>query len=348
MFTRQDQDRVPRHDTFWSATIARWQAEGLDGGVDAALDTLESDFRPVCWSMPVPFPGLDEVVSEDAESETIRDMFGNIIRRSKDGQSENEYLRFGCVDRDDWDQTYKPLMVTAGLHVDVDSARVALAEGKRRGQWTFFSACETLQMARQMLGEETTLIAMGEEPDFIRDVSSIYTDLVLRDLQALYDNGVQPDGLWVFGDMAYNYGPICSPRMYRELIWPDHVRLVEWAHSHKMPVIYHSDGNVMPVMDMYVLAGFDCIHPLESRSSMSLRDVTTKYGAKLATFGNIDVDILATNDASQIEQEIASKLEIGKSTRSYAYHSDHSVPPTVTWETYKLVIGLLNHHGYYE
>ena len=45
MFARQDHDRVPRYDSYWPETITRWQREGLDGGEEAALDSLGADFH---------------------------------------------------------------------------------------------------------------------------------------------------------------------------------------------------------------------------------------------------------------------------------------------------------------
>jgi uroporphyrinogen decarboxylase len=56
---------------------------------------------------------------------------------------------------------------------------------------------------------------------------------------------------------------------------------------------------------------------------------------------------MATNDRDRIEAEIRSKLEAGKSTRGYAYHSDHSVPPQVTWETYKFIMDCVKRYGAY-
>ena len=113
-------------------------------------------------------------------------------------------------------------------------------------------------------------------------------------------------------------------------------------------MIYHSDGNIMAYLDLYVEAGFDCIHPLENCASMHLGDIASRYGSRLGLFGNVDASLLSTNDPVRVEQEIASKLSIGKKTRGYAYHSDHSIPSAVSWDTYKLVIKLLDHYGYYD
>ena len=48
-------------------------------------------------------------------------------------------------------------------------------------------------------------------------------------LERLAEAGIEADGLWVYGDMAYNHATMCSPEMYRDLIWPDHRRLAAWT-----------------------------------------------------------------------------------------------------------------------
>ena len=37
MMERRDQDRIPRHESFWPETITRWAGEGLVGGAEAVL-----------------------------------------------------------------------------------------------------------------------------------------------------------------------------------------------------------------------------------------------------------------------------------------------------------------------
>jgi hypothetical protein len=36
------------------------------------------------------------------------------------------------------------------------------------------------------------------------------------------------------------------------------------------------------------------------------------------------------------------------SGHGYAYHSDHSVPPTVSWDTYQFIMHLVDEHGRYD
>jgi uroporphyrinogen decarboxylase len=147
--------------------------------------------------------------------------------------------------------------------------------------------------------------------------------------------------------MAFNSSTMCSPQMYKELFWPDHKRLADWAHAHGMKLIYHTDGDVNRVMDLYIAAGFDCLQPLEVKASMDIRKLSPRYGKDLTFFGNVDVMKMITNDLAVIEEEISQKLGAGKSTHGYIYHSDHSVPPQVSWATYQAIIEMLNKYGAY-
>jgi uroporphyrinogen decarboxylase len=114
-----------------------------------------------------------------------------------------------------------------------------------------------------------------------------------------------------------------------------------------MKFIYHTDGDVRGVMDLYLAAGFDCLQPIEAKASMDIRQLCPEYGDRLAMFGNIDVMIMGTNDRGRIEEEIRSKFAAGMATKGYAYHSDHSVPPTVSWATYQFIMECVNKYGNY-
>ena len=190
-------------------------------------------------------------------------------------------------------------------------------------------------------------MAMVEDPEWVRDVSRVFTGQMLRNLDAVMATGIQPDGLWIYGDMAFKSSTMCSPQMYRELFWPDHKRLADWAHAHNMKFIYHTDGDVNGVIDLYLAAGFDCLQPLEAKASMDIRELCPRYGDRLAFFGNIDVMKMITNDVALIKTEIREKLAAGKATRGYIYHSDHSVPPQVSWTTYQEIIKLVKQYGAY-
>jgi uroporphyrinogen decarboxylase len=190
-------------------------------------------------------------------------------------------------------------------------------------------------------------MAMVTDPGWVRDVSQTYTDIQLREFEAIMSLGLEFDGVFMWGDMAYNHSTFCSPRMYRDLIWPDHRRVADWVHDHGMKIIYHTDGNVNGVLDLYLEAGFDCLQPLEAKANMDIGALCPVYGDRLAFMGNINIMQMMDNDLERIEAEIAAKFAAGMATRGYAYHSDHSIPPQVSWETYQTIIRLIDRYGRY-
>lgn len=347
-FEGKDHDHVPRHESFWADSIRRWKEEGLTGDRGEVLDLLGSDFHGLNWCWPQAYPGEEQRISETDETYVVRDTNGKLVRYWKHKSGTPEHLGFECDSREAWEKRFKPALLDTGLQQDPDAIRRAYRKGRSRGKWCHLTAVESFEETRALMGDEISLMAMVEDPEWVIDVSRTFTDVVLRNLDAVMATGIQPDGLWVYGDMAYNHATMCSPEMYRELIWPDHKRLADWAHAHRMKFIYHTDGDVNAVMDLYLAAGFDCLQPLEAKAGMDIRKLCPKYADRMAFFGNCNVMVYASNDRAQIEAEIAGKLNAGKATKRYIYHSDHSVPPQVSWDSYQFIIDCVKRHGNYE
>jgi uroporphyrinogen decarboxylase len=347
MFARQDQDRIPRYDSYWPETLTRWAKEGMPPGEHAALDALGADFHSAGVVWPAPFPGQHETVSEDAATRIIRTEWGATLREWKHKSGTPEHLAFDCDTRDRWEKHYKPAYLQSDIQADLTEIRRQHALGRRADRWVLWHCAESFEATRKMLGDEIVMVAMATDPDWVRDVSRTYTDHLLREFEAIIGLGLAFDGVFMWGDMAYNRATFCSPRMYHDLIWPDHKRIADWVHAHDMKLIYHTDGNVNGVLDLYVAAGFDCLQPLETKARMDLRDLAPAYGDRLAFMGNVDVMTMLANDREQIEAEIRTKFQAGMATHGYAYHSDHSVPPHVSWETYQFIIALIDRYGQY-
>ena len=344
----RDQDRTPRYETFWGETIERWQSEGLEGDAGTVLELLGGDIAGLCWNWPAPFPGVREVLSEDETTQIVRDAFGATAKFWKGRSGTPEHIGFECDSAEIWRERFKPALLATPTQVDVAGAVRAQEWARTRGMWTCLVGVESFEATRKVLGDEVSLIAMATDPEWVVDFSRTHTDMVLRDFDAIMATGIQPDGVWIYGDMAYNHATMCSPAMYKELIWPDHKRLVDWAHERGMKFIYHTDGDINGVLDLYVEAGFDAIQPLEAKAHMDIRKIGPTHGSRLSLFGNIDVMIMGTNDPDRIEEEIRTKFAAGMATKGYIYHSDHSVPPTVSWRTYQRIIELVDKYGWYE
>ncbi|MGC9450075.1 MAG: uroporphyrinogen decarboxylase family protein [Oceanipulchritudo sp.] len=347
-FEHKPHDRVPRHDTYWDDTIRRWSGEGLTGGREEALAVLGSDMQcvsPFPW--PSPYPGRDETVSEDDKTRIFKDEWGATLRLFKDHQTTPEHLGWECDAPEAWQGGIRRKVLETESPLDLEQNQARYARACKEEKWTFFNTVEPFECLRKLIGDEETMIGIKEEPEWIIDMAEVTTTRSLQTAQSLYEAGIHPDGLWIYGDMAFNHATFCSPADYKELIWPQHKRMCDWAHERGMKTIYHTDGNVNGVIDLYIEAGIDVLQPLECKAGMDIRDLVPAYGDRLGFFGNIDVMKLIRGDLGEIEEEIKAKFAAGMSINGYLYHSDHSIPPQVSWELYREIARLVEKHGNY-
>jgi uroporphyrinogen decarboxylase len=81
------------------------------------------------------------------------------------------------------------------------------------------------------------LMGMADDPEWVKDMVNTYSRLTVELQEMLFAEEGYPDGIWYYEDMGYKQHPFMSPRMYREIIQPGHKYTMDWAHSHKLPVI---------------------------------------------------------------------------------------------------------------
>ena len=104
-------------------------------------------------------------------------------------------------------------------------------------------------------------------------------------------------------------------------------------------MILHSCGDVRRALPSILEAGFDCLQPMEAKANMNVLELAKEYSGKIAFMGNIDVTVLNTNNKAAVKQEIEYKLKALKKLKApYVFHSDHSIPPDVRFETYKYAL----------
>jgi len=92
-------------------------------------------------------------------------------------------------------------------------------------------------------------------------------------------------------DIAFNSGPLLSPRWLREHYFPRLARVVAAWHAKGIRVLFHSDGNLNPILDDLVEAGIDGLNPLEVLAGMDVAAIHRRY-PHLFMAGGIDVSQL--------------------------------------------------------
>ena len=344
---RRDHDRVPRHEGFWNDTIAAWNKQGFTGDHDALLDFMRSDIRSVGWVWVVPFPGECSQISEDADTITMFDDYGATVRYWKKRSGTPEHLAFACDSPDLWRSKFRPAFESVPLQINLDNARAAMSKGSAADRFLTWSGVGPVEIMRRLLGDEGMALAIGEDSDWVIEMAGVFTDAQLKNFQAGVDAGIEADCLWIYEDLAYTASMFFFPAAYEKLFWPSHARMCQWARERGMKFIFHTDGDVKPVIPLFIKAGFDAMQPMEAKSRMDVRELAPIYGGKITFFGNMDARVLSSNDLEKIGEEVRGKLRAGMATKGYICHSDHSIPPDMTFSSFKEFIRLVDKHGNY-
>jgi uroporphyrinogen decarboxylase len=193
---------------------------------------------------------------------------------------------------------------------------------------------------RQSMGDVTMYSSLITDPDWIHDYCRVYTDFHKQYYAYLFQQVGLPDGIWMYEDLGYKNGLFASPKVLAELIFPYFTELVSFFHSYDLPVVLHSCGSTAKALPMIVEAGFDALNPMERKAKDNEPFVfAEQYGDKLAFVGGFDVRVWETNDKELIRREVTNYIDGMKARGArLVFASDHSIPPTVQYDTYQYVL----------
>ncbi|HVO69838.1 MAG TPA: uroporphyrinogen decarboxylase family protein, partial [Aggregatilineaceae bacterium] len=116
--------------------------------------------------------------------------------------------------------------------------------------------------------------------------------------------------------------PMISPCMYRDWVLPCHRRIVEALDA---PVIWHSDGDIRPLLPFAIEAGFVGVHGLEPAAGVNLGEVKREFGRELVLIGNVDMSVLIGEDLDAVRREVDRCLEQGAPGGGYLIASCNSI-----------------------
>jgi len=338
-------DRVPIYEAFWEATTNRWRQEGLPADVSPD-DYFGTEIRML--SLDNSFGFAWEEVKRTDESVIVRDEWGILKRDWVDHRSTPELLEFPIKSRAQWEEL-KSRLTPDPNRVNWEEARAEHAQWRKEGKLICLAAIPGYEATWRKVGPEALLMAIADDPDWVREMYEYDAEMIIGMAKLYLERGLEFDGAWLWDDLGYKNGPLFSPRAYREQLLPYHKRLCDFFHEQGWPVILHSCGNITALVPELIEARFDCLQALEVKAGVDLGQLVREYGRDLCFMGGVDVRTFFADDDAEMEREVKQKLEIGMSSPGgYVFHSDHSIPPQVSFERYGRVVELVREWGVYE
>ncbi|MGI9861046.1 uroporphyrinogen decarboxylase family protein [Moorella naiadis] len=221
--------------------------------------------------------------------------------------------------------------------------RVAEWIAQYKGQYAVF--------ARIRLGSASTINSMGldnfsfaifDNPKLVHEVHRRFSEWSARVVEHL--NELDFDFYWANDDLADNRGPWMSPSMFREFFLP-HMQVV--ARAIKKPWIFHSDGNLFPIMDDLLSLGMNAIHPIQP-AAMDISKMKQEYGNRVCIVGNIDLDYTLTmGTPEEVDAEVKERIRVAAPGGGYICSSANSLPSYAKVENALALRDAIKKYGVY-
>ncbi len=339
----QEADRIPIHDSLWGTTVARWRREGMPED-----KPLHEYFG---WEM-AGFGGDEtlqlpaECIEETAEFRVTKNADGAVVKNWRAQASTPEMIDFMVRARADW-EAVKGRMAWNDARVDWAGQRKAYEDARRLGLFAFASFYTGFTRTCDMCGTDAVLIAMAEDPGWVKDMLMTRAELSLRIGEEMMGRGFDFDAAWIWDDLGFKQRSFFSKDMYRELVMPAHKLICDAFKARGKFMILHSCGYITELLPLIIETGFDCLQPIEVKAGNDVLELKRQYGDRLTFMGGIDVRAMADPDPAAIEREIAGKIPTLKRGGGYIYHSDHSIPDNVSFQQYCRTMDLVAKHGGY-
>jgi hypothetical protein len=341
----QPRDRSPIWDFgFWDDTLPVWHEQGLPKRINRANSDsyfgmdfgLERAAQAVGVSAGLS-PSFRRKVLEDlGEHELVQQEDGVRVIRTKILGSIPQPQSHLLEDRESWKKHFKPrLDPTNPARYPKDwDARVRMWKDPNRTIPLVVPGGSLYGWLRNWMGMEKLSLVVYDDPAFFEEMIETVTDCIVGTLTRILETGATFEACGMWEDMAYNAGPLLSPRHFKQFMVPQYRRITDLLHKYGVDVIWvDCDGRIDKLVPHWLEAGVNCMFPLEvgtwGADAIRFRQ---EYGKDLLIMGGFDKHILALSK-TEIEQEVrrlAPLVEEG----GYIGFCDHRVPPDVPFENY--------------
>lgn len=154
-------------------------------------------------------------------------------------------------------------------------------------------------------------------------------------------------------DLAGQYGPLISPKLYRELIKPRHTQLfsmIKKKARSKVYIFFHSCGAVRELIPDLIESGIDILNPVQvSAAGMDTNELKREFGDDITFWGGgIDTQyVLPRGSKQEIEDEVKKRIDDLAPGGGFVFSAVHNIQGDVPPENIMAMWEALQKYGKY-
>ncbi|MEW6266525.1 MAG: uroporphyrinogen decarboxylase family protein [Thermodesulfobacteriota bacterium] len=322
----REPDRVPLYTFSMDPKFIK----ALGGGLPlAAYEALGLDVYPLrvqCWCQGLPLlAGLTRKISPEYQT-------GGGIFAGWDGVDEfgrvwkrGSYVGGALKNGDDLERYDPPLKLEE--RSPSESTRRFIA-GHPDKVFSVNIHLGPFGLTMESVGFEDFFFMLFDHRDLVREILRRRTDWFISVCRHLENQGA--DFLVMGDDVAFKNRTFVSPADFKELAIPCYRRIAE---SLGVPLFWHSDGFIEPLIEMAVEAGIRGLHAVEPTAGNDLGRIKQRYGDRLVLMGNVDAaNVLTGTDLAAVRREVDRCLTQAKAGGGYMLDTSNSLHAACTVE----------------
>lgn len=343
-------DRMPCNESPWPDTIDLWHKQGLPPGTSVS-DYFGFDICSMSLDCSPRFE--QKIIKQQGEYHIYQDRYGYTARKVLGKGSTIAFIDHTTKDRKVWesqkhrwklsDDPNEPARIDDasyfahfGPYPSWDKAKEKYSRLYNTGRYMLFDNYGHWEATWRHRGFQNQLMDVALNPDWLREMAQTHQNLTIEVIQRCLELGIKPDGYFMVDDVAANRGLLFSPDSWRAIFKPIVKELGKFLARNDIDFWMHCCGNAEVIFDDLIECGLKVINPLQASVGLNVVELRKKYGKQLVLYGNISAPKMA-GPLDELEEEIRAKVPIAKEG-GYIFHSDHSVPPNVSFQRYKWII----------
>jgi len=157
------------------------------------------------------------------------------------------------------------------------------------------------------------------------------------------------DVIYIGTDIAYNHGPMVSPKHYHDLIMPYMRAQTDYFHKLGAFVMISSDGNLWPIIDDYLI-GTDVDAQREIQTNVMDRyKLKDRFGDRICFVGNVDTQwILPFGSTEEVVKETKDCIKAFSPGGGHILMSSNSINQAVKPDNFFTMLGTKDRYGIYK
>jgi len=156
------------------------------------------------------------------------------------------------------------------------------------------------------------------------------------------------DGVVMASDVAFNDGPFLPPDAIADMITPNVQLWAESFNAMEKVTIWHTDGNVEPIMDMVADAGVTAMQAVDPVAGMDIIALKERFYGRLTLIGNLNCVTLQFGSPEEIDAECKMIIDGCKTGGGYVFGCSNAVFKGIPIESYKVALEAFARYGVYD